>query len=144
MKCTTVTDKSREEEVIIYTHGESALAARIEALVREASAEYVGYSGKDIVIYKPEDVTCFFTEGGKVYAITDTEKLEVKERIYTLLERLGTDFVKINQSCIANIKKIKLFNASISGTLLVIFKNGHRDYVSRRQMKAVKERLGIR
>ena len=56
---------------------------------------------------------------------------------------LGTDFIKINQSCIANIRQIQRFDTSFSGTLRVIFKNGYTDYVSRRQLKAVKERLGL-
>ena len=39
---------------------------------------------------------------------------------------------------------IDRFNASIGETLLVIFKSGYKDYVSRRQIKNVKERMGIK
>ena len=60
-----------------------------------------------------------------------------------LEEKLPLDFVKINQSCLANIKKIERFSASVGGSLKVIFKNGHTDYVSRRQLRTVKEKLGI-
>ena len=56
----------------------------------------------------------------------------------------GSDFVKLNQSCIVNIKKIECFDASLGGALKVTLKNGYRDYVSRRQLKAVKERLGLK
>ena len=58
-------------------------------------------------------------------------------------QMLGEGFVKINQSCIANTKKILRFSASISGALQVTFKNGYRDYVSRRQLKTVKKRMGL-
>ena len=58
-----------------------------------------------------------------------------------LEESLPDNFLKINKSCIANIDKIKSFDATITGTLAVNFKNGYRDYVSRRRMKSVKERL---
>ena len=65
-------------------------------------------------------------------------------RLYQLEELLDASFVKINQSSIVNVKKIERFEASIGGALLVILQNGHRDYVSRRQVKAVKERIGFR
>ena len=52
-------------------------------------------------------------------------------------------FIKINQSTVANITKIERFETSIGGSLSVRFKNGYRDYVSRRNLKKIKERMGI-
>ena len=52
-------------------------------------------------------------------------------------------FVRINQSCLGNVRRIARFDASIGGSLMVTFENGHRDYVSRRQLKTVKERMGM-
>ena len=71
------------------------------------------------------------------------EKFEIKTRLYVIEEKLPENFIKINQSCIANINQIERFDASISGTLKIRFKNGYTDYVSRRQLKNVKERIGI-
>ena len=59
-------------------------------------------------------------------------------------EMLDESFVKINQSCLGNVKKIARFDASIGGSLMVTFRNAHRDYVSRRQLKTVKERMHIK
>lgn len=143
MKCTTVIDKNREEEVLIYLHEKTALAAEIEELVLGRSLELIGYQDKNILRIPTLDIYCFFTENNKVYALTEKEKIQIKQRLYALEENLDENFVKINQSCIANIRKIERFDASFAGALLVIFKNGHRDYVSRRQLKIVKERFGI-
>ena len=74
----------------------------------------------------------------------DNRRVRVKFRLYEIEEVFDTGFVKINQSCIANISKMKKFDVSLGGALRVEFKNGYRDYVSRRQMRAVKERLGIK
>ena len=82
-------------------------------------------------------------ENNKVFAITEKENYLIRERLYTIEQALSKDFIKINKSCIANIKKIDRFDASISGTLMVKFKNGYTDYVSRRSVKAVRERLGL-
>ncbi|MBE6607014.1 MAG: LytTR family transcriptional regulator [Ruminococcaceae bacterium] len=144
MKCRTVIDKDREEEVVIYVHEKNSLSCEIEELVMGKSLEIFGYKDKNAVKLSPSDVFCFTVEDNKVYAVCEKEKYQIKQRLYLLEELLDKDFVKINQSCIANIRKISKFDASLTGTLMVSFKNGYRDYVSRRQLKFVKERMGLR
>ena len=51
--------------------------------------------------------------------------------------------MKINQSCLVRVDKIKRFHSSIGGSLMVTLEGGYRDYISRRQLKIVKERIGI-
>lgn len=144
MKITVVIDPNRDEEVVLYTHEASPLAEKIKALVQESTNELVGYKDQQIMPLTPADVVCFLTEGGKLFALTDSEKWQLRQRLYEIEAVLGADFVKINQSCIANIKKIDRFEVTLGGALRVIFKNGHRDFVSRRQLKFVKERMGFR
>lgn len=144
MKFRLFIDKSREEEVIVYAHEASALTAAMEKLALGAEPpELVGYSGKEAVLLSPNDVFCFVLESSKLYAVTEKEKLQIRQRLYQIEEMLPAYFVKINQSCIANINKIERFDASVSGTMTVIFKNSHRDFVSRRSLKHVKERIGL-
>lgn len=143
MKCKTVIDKNREEEVIIYAHERNETVESIERIVSSTQLELIGYSGKSAVRLKQAEVYCFTVEDNKVYAITESEKLQVKLRLYQIEDIADDSFVKINQSCIANVSQIKRFDASVSGTLRVMFKNGYTDYVSRRQLKTVKERLGL-
>ena len=149
MKHTTHIDPNREEEVIIYTHRRTQSIADLESYLDKMSdklsAELWGY-GQDgrIVRLNPTDVHCFTVEDGKTLALTDTDRLTIRRPLYAVEEMLDSGFVKINQSCIANIRKIDRFNATIGGALMVTFQNSHRDYVSRRQLKAVKERIGFK
>jgi DNA-binding LytR/AlgR family response regulator len=143
MKCKTVIDKNREEEVIIYAHERNETVESIERIVSSTQLELIGYSGKSAVKLEWSEVYCFSVEDNRVYAVTEKEKLQLKLRLYQVEEMADKDFVKINQSCVANIKHIKRFDASISGALRVVFKNGYTEYVSRRQLKTVKERLGL-
>lgn len=143
MKLRIVIDKERQEEIIIYAHERSLLINSIESLVENSDKTFVAYTNDSIKKISAEEVYCFVSDNNKVYALTQSEKLLLKERLYQVQERLGDDFIKINQSCVANIAKIKNFDVSVSGTLKVIFKNGYTDYVSRRQIKNVKERLGL-
>lgn len=141
MKCTIFIDKEHEEEVIIYAHEESGLVASIKELTEKA-AELTAFSGSEIVPLNINEVFFFTTDNSKVLAVTEKEKLTTKLRLYEIEERLPDCFIKINQSTIANIKKIDRFDTSVSGTLKVKFKNGAVDYVSRRNIRKVKERLG--
>ncbi len=143
VKCRTVIDKERDEEVVIYVHEENELSEEIERLVLGRSQSIIGYGEGEIVNINVSDICCFTVYDNKVYAVCDREKFQVRQRLYVLQELLGDDFVKINQSCIANIKKIERFDTSFAGALNVKFKNGYKDYVSRRQLKKVKERIGF-
>lgn len=143
MKCEIIIDPSCQERVVIYAKEESSLVQEIKQLADGVEKELFGYAEDEIVKLSPADIYYISVIGGKVYATVGTERYLLKERLYLLEEKLPESFVKINQSCLANIKKTERFDTSISGTLKIRFKNGDTDYVSRRQLKAVKERLGI-
>jgi len=143
MKCKVFIDKNHEEEVVIYSHQRNSLVEQIESLVNSQEIEITGYKEQETVKLDLSEIFCFICENNKVYAITEKEKYKIKLRLYQLEEKLPQNFVKLNQSCIGNVKKIQRFNASFGGSLSVEFKNGYKDYVSRRQLKIVKERFGF-
>lgn len=140
MKIKIVIDKDRDEEVLIFAKERTELVDKIERLVK--GDENI-VAKRDRVSYNIElsEVVCFTSDDNKVFVHAGKDILEVDEKLYELEVSLPDNFIKINKSCIANIEKIKSFDATISGTLAVNFKNGYRDYVSRRRLKYVKERL---
>lgn len=145
MKHSTFIDPNRDEEVLIYTRRRTKAIAELESFLDRLDTELMGY-GMDgrMIPLLPAEVHCFAVEEGKVYALTDTERLVVRLPLYAIEEMLDESFVKINQSCLGNIRKIARFEASLGGALMVTFQNSHRDYVSRRQLKHVKERMKIK
>lgn len=144
MKFTLNIDKETDEEVIINVHERTPLVDEIEKLVLNDVFELVCYDDdKTAIILDFSDIHCFVVENNKVYAFTDTKKYTIKYRIYQLEEKLPSSFIKVNQSCIGNLKKIERFDASFAGSLVVRFKCGYKDFVSRRQLKKFKERLGL-
>lgn len=143
MKLGIVIDKNHDEQILIYAHEKTALICEIEQLVNNDSFDLTGYGETETVKLNLNEICCFITEDSKVYALTEKGKYRLKSRLYQIEQNLNDNFVKINQSCIANIKKIDKFKASVGGALTVIFKNGYEDYVSRRNLKNVKERLGL-
>ena len=143
MKLQIVIDPNRDEKILIYAHEKTSLISEIEELVKSHSVDLIGYAQDETVKLNLNDIYCFITEDNKVYALTENEKFKIKSRLYQLEEKLDNNFVKINQSCIANIKKIDRFKATVGGSLTVVFENGYVDFVSRRNLKNVKERLGL-
>lgn len=143
MLCEIVIDPDGEERVVVHAKRESELTRAIQRLVEEKTTRLVGHRDGEIVPLNPAQIFCVVVEGDRVFALCEREKLQLRQRLYVLEEMLGDGFVKLNQSCLANISKVERFDASVSGTLKVKFKNGHIDYVSRRQLKRVKERFGI-
>ena len=106
-------------------------------------ASFLGYLDEEIVPISLEEIDCFCIEAGKVYAFVNLQKILLKERLYQLEELAGNAFVRINQSCLVRISKIKSFAPSIGGALMVTLENGYQDYVSRRQLRTLKERMGF-
>lgn len=143
MKLQIVINKDRDEEILIYAREKTPLIYEIEELVNNSSVDLTGYTENEAVKLSLNDVYCFISEDNKVYALTESNRYRLKSRLYQLEEKLNDNFVKINQSCIANIRKIERFKATVGGSLTVIFKNGYIDFVSRRNLKNVKERLGL-
>ena len=143
MKCEIIIDSALEEKIVIYAKENSVLIEDIKQMVEKSSIGLVGYNEKEMVTLNPLDIYCVTIIDNRVFAICENEKLQLKERLYSLEERLPETFIKINKSTLANIQKIERFDASISGTLKILFKNGYVAYVSRRQLITIKERLGI-
>ena len=144
MKYSIFIDKDREEEVIIYAKERSELVDKIEELLLSDKYDSViGTNGNDIVILQISDIICFTVDDGVTLAITENGKYKTKLRLYQAEEAWGADFLRVNQSCLVRVSAIERFSASIGGSLSVHLKGGYRDYVSRRQMKAVRERMGF-
>lgn len=143
MKCEIIIDPNQENKVVIYTTKMTQLVENIEKLCADDDVSLIGYVGKNSEILDMSLVICFVVEAEKVFAMTSDGKYLLKSRLYQIEEMLSDNFIKINQSCIANIKKIKRFDASITGTLSVCFENGYKDYVSRRNVKKVKQKFGL-
>lgn len=143
MKIKIFVDKTKEEEILIYVHEKNGLVEEIERLVSENNFELIGYKDNEAQKLSLLEVNCFISENNKIFALTD-EKLQVRLRLYQIEDMLDDNFIRINQSCIANIRKIEKTQADFSGALTVVFKNGYRDYISRRNLKKVKERLGVK
>lgn len=143
MKCYTYINEDEEERVLIYSHDRTRLVEDIEALVLSSEVDLTGNYDGEIIKIDINDVACFISENNKVFALVGDKKYQIKYRLYQIEELNLNIFIKINQSCLANKTKIKRFETTIGGALKVVFKNGYIDFISRRELKNVKNRMGL-
>lgn len=137
-----------EENVTVHCHERNVLVEKIEELVLDDENEIegkncFGYLENEIVPLKISNITMFYTKDEKTYASIEGKTYKIKKRLYQVEEMLSNDFIKINKSCIINKNHIKKFDTSWSGTLSVELDDGIKEYVSRRMIKNLKERMGL-
>lgn len=95
-------------------------------------------------IIDPTEILRFYASNGKVYASTEKEDFVLRIRLYEIEEQLSLpDFVRISNSELINLKKVKNFDLSFSGTICVALLDGTVTYVSRRYVSKIKKILGI-
>lgn len=146
MKIEIVVNHDLEEpNVIIYTNEiTNQIQDMVDIIENTLNKKLTGIKDEKIFLLDPDDIYCFYSENQKVYARTDNGNLWVKQKLYNLEETLrGTSFIRISNSCIANINKIKNLDISFAGTIGLKFKNGDTEFVSRRYVSKIKEYLGL-
>ena len=110
-------------------------------------SEIIGMQGNNLYIINISDVIKFYSEDKKNYCNTKEGNFVIKEKLYFLEDNLPKDkFIRISNSVIVNIEKVKCFDTSILGSIIIIFKNNTQEYVSKRRvssvMKFLKDRRG--
>lgn len=134
-----------EPKIIVLTAAMTEdLKAIIDRLSNETPRIISGIRNDKLEIIEPEDLVRVYANAGKVFAVTEQGEYIVRLRLYEIEERLNeAQFVRISNSEIINLKKVKNFDLSFTGTICVEFMNGKVTYVSRRYVSKIKTILGI-
>lgn len=116
----------------------------IKKLSETSPVVLVGYKDEKLEILENDDIIRIYAMDGKTIALTEKSEYVLKLRLYELEEKMQVDrFVRISNSEIVNLKKVKNFDLSLVGTICIVFKNGMKTYVSRRYVSKIKQVLGI-
>lgn len=136
--------EDEENKIVAYGPKKNYLIKMIEDLCSKDDQALIGFLDNEIKELNPNMVDAFVTIDEKVFAVYKNSKYLIKKRLYELYDLFNTSYIYINQGCLANVNRIDHFEVNLGGTLLIVFKSGYKDYVSRRKLKEVKERLGIK
>ena len=98
------------------------------------------YEGKKYIL-STEDILYFYSENKKNYCKTLNGIYQVREKLYELEHTLNNNFVRISNSCIINLNYVKCFESCFSSSIEVIFKDASVQYVSRKKVKEVLNKI---
>lgn len=118
---------------------------RLVAKLSEEETEYICvFNESTMQLLEQNEIVRVYSIQGKVIAETDTAEYSMRNRLYEMEEKLNiSDFVRISNSEIINLKKVRSFDLSLTGTIHITFKNGMTTYASRRFVSKIKKKLGV-
>lgn len=133
---TVITIKCKEKDVFI-----DKLIAALKIVDRQIMVHYEGnitsLNLEEIMYIESVDRKCFVYTADKIY--------ESCSRLYELERQLEQYmFVRINKSCVVNLKKIDSIKTYFDRRLLITMSNNEQLIVSRMYADKIKELLGVR
>ncbi len=142
-------DHSVEEVEVLITAQEqsrtvNALYEHIVEFDKKSLEILTAYRDDIAKIVNMTDVFRIYTGNQKVYIQTHQGEYAIRYRLYELEAALDKkQFLRISNSEIVNIKKIRDIDLSIIGRICIRFEDNTQTYVSRRYIPKIKKSLGI-
>lgn len=135
----------QEPSVVILT---DAMTEEINDILKKLSESapqvLSGIRAGSLEVLEQENLIRAYANQGKVFAVTESGVYQLRLRLYELEERLDkARFVRISNSEIVNLKKVRSFDLGLTGTICVRLADGTVTYVSRRYVSKIKHILGV-
>ena len=139
-------DKYVEPKVTIKTRANTRQVENIIYAIENASdsdfPQIAAYQDSKLVFVSQRNIVRAYVQGRKVMLQTEADLFTVKKSLSGLEDDLNElRFLRISQSEIINLYKVKCFDFNVSGTVGVEFDCGIKTWVSRSRVKAIKEKL---
>ncbi|WLD92548.1 LytTR family DNA-binding domain-containing protein [Alkalihalobacillus sp. AL-G] len=118
------------------------LEAILQKLNGANAKKLVGIQGEQSILLSPDDIEFVYAENRKVFAVVEQATVELKLKLYeveTLLK--DRNFTRFSKSVIGNITHIERFELSFNGNLCVYFKSGNKEYVTRKYVQILKDKI---
>lgn len=128
---------------VIYTELINEEVQSIASLISNSSGVITAIHNERIVVLKETDIYIIRVENEKTVIYCKNTQYICKKRLCELEKMLKHSFIKISKTTLINLKYIEGVEASFGGVMLLIMKNGCKDYVSRRYLSDLKKYLGI-
>ena len=140
-----IDSECHEPRVILLT---DSMTEEVNDIVRRLSEQpaslLTGFREDMCEVLEQGDIIRVYARSGKVFAVTERGEFTLRQRLYELEERLDRSrFVRISNSEIVNVRKVRGFDLSLAGTICVALANGETTYASRRYVSKIKQILGL-
>ena len=103
-----------------------------------------GISDGQTILLKPSEIDYVYAENRKVYAAVGNKRFEIKMKLFEVEKTLAAHhFMRFSKSVIGNLNNITRFELSFNGTLCVHFQSGNKEYITRKYVASIKDKLTI-
>ncbi len=138
------TETLAEGELHLYCRTLNGQVEKVQRYAEGIGTTIQGKLGNQLVFVQPESIYYIESVDRKTFVYTESEALECPLKLYeaeVVLEALT--FVRATKSSIINIQKIKKVVPQINRNLLITLNNNEKVEMSRRYVKAFREKLGM-
>ena len=99
--------------------------------------------GERIIVLTPEETYMIRTENEDVVVYNKDRRYISNKRLYEMEALLGNGFLRISKSTIINLRMIDYVEPAFNGMMMILLKNGSKDFISRKYLPQLKKYLGI-
>lgn len=146
MKIEIRIDENYKENKIIVEANKltDEMSEVIETLKTIEQKKLKVFLDEEIYFVDEKDIEAIYSNDKKIYVKTSDKEYLSKNRLYELESILSkNDFIRISNSEIINLNKVKSINTKIMGSIVITFYSGYKTYSSRRYINKIKEILKI-
>ncbi len=140
-------DQNLEEDTITFNVRKVTNETEsLISIIKESVSEKVKVYDRNTVVFLDKSSIVSFTIVNKKVIVNtiDNEVYTYKNTLKDVEENVTySSLLKISQSTIINTRHVKCFETDFGGTLKVVFKNNHYEYISRRYVKKVRKYFGV-
>ena len=145
MQVSVKIDETIEEiQVEVYTKELNEEVNSILDKLYEKKVTLKGTYDNKVHLLNPSKIYEIYSENKKIIARQKEKLFMLKYTLHELEELLKSEnFIRISNSAIVNISYIESFEAMHNGILCINFNDNTKEYVSRRYLKKIKEKLNF-
>lgn len=131
-------------ELHLYCQTHDAQVEKIQRYAEGIGTTIHGKNRNEFVLIQPEQIYYIESVDRKTFVYTEKESFECSLKLYeaeTVLE--AHTFIRATKSSMINIQKIKKVVPQLNRNLLITLNNNEKVEMSRRYVKAFREKLGM-
>lgn len=139
-----LTDAAKEPYAVIYASEITPSIRHVAGLIEgETQGVITGLDNGRIVVLRSDEIYMVRIEDGRTIVYTESKQYDGGKRLYEFETMLGEGFMKISKSALINLHRIACVEPTLGGLMLLVLKNGCKEYISRKYLPSFKKYLGL-
>ena len=139
-----IDEKCKDNKIIIQANKMTKEIEKVFELLKQVNeSKFLVTLNEETFFITENDIESIYSMDKKVFIKTEDNTYQTKQRLYEFENILpSNDFIRISNSEIVNLNKVKSINTRILGSIVITFFSGYKTYSSRRYIARIKEVLG--